>query len=256
MFTFSSFIADMQGWEKYYTDGTAPSERDTYLAFRNALEKAQNDPDVKNFVIDLSTNGGGEFYSAMAIMSLITGKSYIRSENTLTGGITVVYYDVDRDLDGRFDENDSKVKYDLNFAVLTSKATFSSANLLASLLRENGIPIIGEQSSGGSCSVITKPTIDGWEYCHSSYTRLADAELNNIDGGVPVDIPLVKMNEDGTKDYSGMYDAALLSAGINGYYGITEEENPATGTENTALIFVPITGLIVAAMILSKKRRS
>ncbi len=255
IFSFSSFTTDRQGWEKYYTDGTAPSERDTYLAFRNALEKAQNDPDVKNFVIDLSTNGGGEFYSAMAIMSLITGKSYIRSENTLTGGITVVYYDVDRDLDGRFDEKDSEVNYNLNFAVLTSKATFSSANLLASLLHENGIPVIGEQSSGGSCSVMAKPTPDGWEYTHSSYTRLADAELNNIDGGVPVDIPLVKMNEDGTKDYSGMYDAALLSAGINGYYGITEEENPATGTENTALIFVPITGLIAAAAMLMKKRR-
>ena len=255
MFTFSSFIADMQGWEKYYTDGTAPSERDTYLAFRNALEKAQNDPDVKNFVIDLSTNGGGEFYSAMAIMSLLTGKSYIRSENTLTGAVTNVYYNVDRNLDGRFDEKDSEVKYDMNFAVLTSKATFSSANLLASMLHENGIPVIGEQSSGGSCSVMSKPTPDGWEYTHSSYTRLADAELNNIDGGVPVDIPIIKTNEDGTKDYSGMYDAALLSAGINGYYGITEEENPATGTENTALIFVPITGLIAAAAMLMKKRR-
>jgi hypothetical protein len=255
MFTFSNFNADIQGWEKYYNGGALPGERDTYLSFRNALEKAQNDPKVKNFIIDLSTNGGGEFYSAMAIMSLVTGKSYIRSENTLTGEVTTVYYNVDRNLDGKFDAKDREVKYDLNFAVLTSKASFSSANLLASTLHENGIPIIGEQSSGGSCSVITKPTADGWEYSHSSYTRLVDGELNNIDGGVPVDVLLVNTNADGSKNYSTFFDVAQVGARINEYYGNTEEENPATGTE-TALIFLPFTIMIVVATLLLKRRKA
>ena len=253
IFSFSSFTTDRQGWEKYYTDGTAPSERDTYFSFRNALEKAQNDPKVKNFIIDLSTNGGGESNAAMAVMSLLTGKSYIRSENTLTGAVTNVYYNVDRNLDGRFDEKDSEVNYDLNFAVLTSKATFSSANLLASMLHENGIPVIGEQSSGGSCSVMAKPTPDGWEYTHSSYTRLADAELNNIDGGVPVDIPIVKTNADGSKDYSAYVDIAQLSAKINEYYGNAGDENPATGTE------IPVASAFAAlalVFVLRKRERT
>ncbi len=250
VFTFRSFFADRKGWEKYYKDGTLPSERDTFLAFRNAAEKAQNDPKVKNFIIDLSTNGGGESDAVMTIVSLITGNSCIYSENTLTGGAAAVYYNVDRDLDGRFDDNDSKVKYDLNFAVLTSNATFSSANLLASLLHENWIPIIGEQSGGGSCSVMVKPTADGWEYSHSSYTRLVDSELNNIDGGVPVDIPLVKTNEDGSKDYSAFFDIAQLSAKINDYYGNAEDDNPATGAEIPAVSAL----LSVAVIFLLRKR--
>ncbi len=143
--------------------------------------------------------------------------------------------------------------YDLNFAVLTSKATFSSANLLASLLHENGIPVIGEQSSGGSCSVMAKPTPDGWEYTHSSYTRLADAELNNIDGGVPVDIPIVKTNADGSKDYSAYVDIAQLSAKINEYYGNAGDENPATGTE------IPVASAFAAlalVFVLRKRERT
>ena len=201
-------------------------------------------------MIDLSTNGGGESYAAIAVMSLITGKSYIRSENTLTGEVTSVYYNVDRNLDGKFDAKDREVKYDLNFAVLTSKATFSSANLLASTLHENGIPIIGEQSSGGSCSVITKPTADGWEYSHSSYTRLVDGELNNIDGGVPVDVLLVNTNADGSKNYSTFFDVAQVGARINEYYGNTEEENPATGAE------IPIASAFVALAVMFIVRKS
>lgn len=219
VFTFDVLRADRSGWTRYYTDGTPPSEKDTYYSFRCALEKAQNDPAVKNFVIDLSTNGGGESDAAMAIMALVTGESYIRSENTLTGGVSVVHYAVDRNLDGVFDEKDSAVSYDLNFAVVTSLKTYSSANMLASLLHENGIPILGEQSCGGACSVITKPTPEGWEYSHSSYTRLADTDLQNIDGGVPVDVLLVTKDAAGTKDYSGLYDIDRLSGTINTYYG-------------------------------------
>ncbi len=43
--------------------------------------------------------------------------------------------------------------------------------------------------------------------------------MQNIDGGVPVDVPLVTKDAAGTKDYSSLYNIDRLSGTINTYYG-------------------------------------
>ena len=99
------------------------------------------------------------------------------------------YVDVDINLDGKFTQEDidEASSFDFNFGVLTSKCSFSCGNLLPSLLKELGIKIIGEQSGGGSCSIITASTSDGMYFAHSSSLSLANRDGDNIDSGVPVD---------------------------------------------------------------------
>lgn len=127
-------------------------------------------------------------------------------EDTVTGEKTCVSYLKDTNLDGAFDEKDMAVSYDLNFAVLTSEYTFSSANAMASILSDEGILILGEQSGGGSCSVQYCGTADGWLYTISNNIHLINKAGEDIDSGVPVKESLVKEGENGSCDYSALYD--------------------------------------------------
>ena len=77
---------------------------------------------------------------------------------------------------------------------------------MASLLSDRGIPVLGERSGGGSCSVQGNGTADGWSYTVSNNIHLINAAGEDIDAGVPVRAELVTAAEDGTRDYSAFYD--------------------------------------------------
>ena len=207
IFIFNSFVLDLDGWENYYhRGGELPVATDSYAAFHAALDKAAANPEIKYFVIDLSMNGGGESFAMSAMVALICGESDIRFEDTVTGERTCVSYLTDTNLDGTFDEKDLEVRYDLKFAVLASAQTFSSGNAMVSILSEKGIPILGERSGGGSCSVQSNATADGWTYTISNNIHLINASGEDIDAGVPVWAELVTEKSDGTRDYSAFYD--------------------------------------------------
>ena len=198
---------DLDGWENYYHQGgDLPVETDTYAAFHAALDKAAANPEIKNFVIDLSLNSGGESFAMSAMVALVCGESDIRFEDTVNGERTCVSYLTDTNLDGAIDERDLEVRYDLNFAVLASQETFSSGNAMASVLSDKGIPVLGERSGGGSCSVQGNVTAEGWSYTISNNIHLINAAGEDIDAGVPVSAELVTVSDDGTRDYSAFYD--------------------------------------------------
>ena len=207
IFMFDAFRLDLDGWENYYHQGgELPVETDTYAAFHAALDKAAANPEIKNFVIDLSLNSGGESFAMSAMVALVCGESDIRFEDTVNGERTRVSYLTDTNLDGAIDEKDLEVRYDLNFAVLASAYTFSSGNAMASVLSDRGIPVLGERSGGGSCSVQGNGTAEGWSYTISNNIHLINAAGEDIDAGVPVRAELVTVSEDGTRDYSAFYD--------------------------------------------------
>ena len=100
-------------------------------------------------------------------------------------------FDVDRNLDGKFDEKDNDVKLKMNFGVLISPYSFSCGNLLPSLLKDYGICLLGMRSGGGSCSVLFNPSADGFGYSYSTHRcRLTNLKGENIDGGVEPDYKL------------------------------------------------------------------
>ena len=215
-----------KAWKDYYA-GTGPmptvenAPNDDMVIFLDALKKAAADPEVKNFVIDITANGGGSADIVLAMTSLILDKSYISQDNSLTGQRSIVEYEVDRNFNGVFDAADQDVHYDLNFAVLTSPMSFSCGNLFPSILKDAGIPVMGATSGGGACAIQAMCTADGFCFQISSFrARLNTLDGDNIDGGVTPDIPIaadgtveVKLSEENSmtvKDYSKYFDIDYL----------------------------------------------
>ena len=187
---FNLFLCDDSGWRKFYK-GEAPKPTvedypdDWLIALVDALEKAENDPEVKNFVLDISTNGGGSSDVVLFITSLFCNKSDIYYENTLTGQRTKSTFEVDRNLDGKFDEKDEEMKYHLNFALLVSPYSWSCGNLLPAMLKDYGIPLLGMRTGGGSCAILYNPTAEGFGYRYSTHRhRLNNTKGENIDTGI------------------------------------------------------------------------
>ena len=217
---------DFDGWHAYY-EGKAPMPSVTkkyqgeLVVVLDALKRASTDPEVENLVIDLSCNGGGSLDVVMAITSLIGNQCKFYSENTLTGQQQTIYYDMDRNFDGRVDAADEDVSFDgLNVAILTSRTSFSCGNLLPSLMKDMGFLIIGERSGGGACAVQNFCTPEGMQYQISSYRgRLTNDRWQNIDGGIEPNVPItVGTTEDGTLDYSSFYDFKLVGDIISKWY--------------------------------------
>ena len=215
-----------KAWKDYYA-GTGPmptvenAPNDDMVIFLDALKKAAADPEVKNFVIDITANGGGSADIVLAMTSLILDKSYISQDNSLTGQRAIVEYEVDRNFNGVFDAADKDVRYDLNFAVLTSPMSFSCGNLFPSILKDNGVPVLGATSGGGACAIQAMCTADGFCFQISSFrARLNSLDGDNIDSGVTPDIPIdnegrveVKLSEENSlmvKDYSKYFDIDYL----------------------------------------------
>lgn len=187
---FNSFLCDDSGWRKFYKgEGPKPTVNDYpddwLVTLIDALQKAESDPEVKNFVLDISTNGGGSSDIVMFVTSMFCNKSDYYYENVLTGQRTKCTFEVDRNLDGKFDEKDAQVQYHLNFALLVSPNSFSCGNLLPSLLKDYGIPLLGKRTGGGSCCVIYNPSADGFGYRYSTHRcRLTNLNGENIDKGI------------------------------------------------------------------------
>ena len=213
---FDSFLCDDSGWRKYYSgEGPKPTladyPNDWLVILIDALEKAENDPEVKNFVIDMAANGGGSTDVVVFITSLLCNKADMYYENSLTGQRFKTTYDVDRNLDGQFDEKDADIKYHLNFALLTSNYCFSCGNLLPALAKDYGIPLIGHRTGGGSCCVLFNPSADGFGYRYSSHRlRLTNSKYEDIDPGIAPDYPLETIDD--------LYDITKVTGLINSYY--------------------------------------
>ena len=144
---------------------------------------------------------------------------------------------MDRNLDGTFDDKDALVdNSDLHFAVLTSGYSYSCANQFPSILKDAGIPILGERSHGGSCSVQKQILGNGAVYAHSSWlSRLINDAGEDVDTGVPVDVDLLEragskkelreVDYEGRHlevelyDYSSFYDIDNLSQVMHELYG-------------------------------------
>lgn len=210
-------------WKEYYAGGCKGETPEVSEDFPgdlsvvlDALKQANDDPEVKNLVVDLTCNGGGDFYVLMAISVLMGGPNYYYSENLVTGQRRKCYFDVDCNFDGVFDEKDKEVKYDLNIAVMVSGLSFSCANLLPSLMKDAGFPIIGERSGGGSCSVQPFITPEGMQFqISSARDRLTNDKWENIDGGIEPNYVI----DISSGDYDPLYDVAAISEIISNHYG-------------------------------------
>jgi hypothetical protein len=212
---FDSYMCDDSGWRKYYKgEGPKPTIEqypdDWLVILVDAIERAQNAPDIKNFILDTSTNSGGSSDIVIFITSMFCDKPDMYWENTLTGQKMKSSYDVDRNLDGKFDEKDKDVKLKINIGVLISSCSFSCANMLPALLKDYGICLLGKQSGGGSCCVLYNPSADGFGYRYSTHrSRLYNLKGENVDNGIKPDYEL---------EYTDFFDIPKVGKLIEEFY--------------------------------------
>jgi len=132
---------------------------------------------VTDIVMDLSCNGGGIIGSLIQILGFMTDEPIpISSMTTSDNSSGTAYYSTEN------------VALDVNWYIKTSTLTFSAANLMTSIAKDMGIAtIIGQQSSGGACSLAAILTPDGSAVLISSNTMLTDIDFDSIEGGIVVD---------------------------------------------------------------------
>jgi hypothetical protein len=199
---------DSDGWTAFYK-GTGPLPtynpefRGDICGLVEALDKAAADPEVKNFVLDMTCNNGGELGVLQAITALLAGKTAVTYENVLTKQRVVNDVQVDANFDRLFDDNDMKPRHpELNIAIMTSHYAYSSGNLLPSQMKDFGFLIIGEKTGGGSCSIQRMCTAEGFCYqISSARARLINKNGENIDRGVKPHITLEVKLATGQDEY-------------------------------------------------------
>ena len=173
---------------------------------KEALEYAASHG-VKDFYFDLSCNSGGDERVVAYIMSLIAGDGTFYYKNAKTGNTVIQKSEIDRNLDGVFDEKDKEYKFGFNYGIITSKMSFSCADWFPCLANRAGIPIYGEKSRGGTCFAVLCNHADSMEFMMSNANTfvLAD-DWSDVEGGAPVKEEWVKTSADGKADYSSFYD--------------------------------------------------
>ena len=232
MIRLDEFTVDTPAWKAFYAGGgEMPFEGDTLGTIYAGLKRAAANPSIKNVVIDITCNGGGDSAAMNAIEWLMTGEGSIRYENRLTGQVTIAGSTLDANFDGVFDANDRPFTQ-FRYGVLTSTYSFSCGNAFPFFMREHGAMILGEQSSGGACAIRIS-TAGGVEFGSSAATSIIVTEAGeSVDYGCPVDVELsstpdVDMETGEILSDAQMYDLVLISSAMNGFFGSAEQDPTA-----------------------------
>ena len=164
-----------------------------YYAYKQITR--ENSP-IKNVVIDLSNNGGGDSNTAVYVIAMVLGTANMAVKDTFTGAETIMRIDADLELNEKYDSyNRALVPLGYKVWCLTSLNSFSCGNLVpAALKMSERVPIVGQASGGGSCAVLPCTTASGTLFQISSNLKLStvrNGAFYNIDQGVEPDVPLL-----------------------------------------------------------------
>ncbi len=144
---------------------------------------------VENVVIDLAYNTGGNLGAVLRIFGYMTEDQIVYHSQNPADGSAVSYF-----------IESSYVAYDYNWFIVTSSVTFSAANLMASMAKEQGIAtVIGKNSSGGASSIGAIYSPDGSCLLISTNNVLStyiDGEYYSIEDGVEVEYLMSNVTSD------------------------------------------------------------
>lgn len=176
-------------------DETSMQIEDTLSIIMIAHAQITQDEEIKNVVVDLSCNGGGAIDSMVYLVAWMLGSCEVSIYNNITQSKGSMSYNVDVNLDGQFDENDTIS--DKNLYCIVYPASFSCGNYAPALLKASGrVTIIGKTSSGGACFVRNTVSADGTLYSISSPYQMSivkNGSYYSVDSGVEPDIALTKI---------------------------------------------------------------
>lgn len=121
-------------------------------------------PGVKNIAVDLSYNTGGNLGALIRVLGYITEQPIEMSYQNPTDGSKITY----------FAEVETEAYEDINWFFLTSGVTFSAANLMTAIGKNQGFAtIIGTLSGGGASSITPIVLPDGTFFTMSSLNVLS-----------------------------------------------------------------------------------
>ena len=215
--TFDSFTVNRKP-EEYYELENPDDPQDTVelMIYANRMVRREGSP-VKNIVIDLSLNGGGNSDAAIAVASWFVGETRFSLLDTMTGAETIACYRTDLNLNGialsnpeggpgTFDPGDTVSGSQYNLYCLISPSSFSCANLVPAIFEQaGGITLIGQRTGGGSNVVFPATTASGMIFQMSGpsqVTSYSNGSLYGVDTGVE---PHVRLNK-----YESFYDREAL----------------------------------------------
>ena len=185
-----------------------------FAAAYKYLTSEEGKANVRNVVVDLTTNDGGASDALIYSLCTLLGEIKTNTMNPISGAKNKTNFKADLNLDGKVDEKDVGLM-DLGFSVtiLSSIYSFSSANALPALAKANNAKVItaGEKTAGGTCVASTKVSPLGASYVISGDTMICtevDGQYVNVEKGVPADIAIAQ---------SSMFDHAFIGTKINEY---------------------------------------
>ena len=204
--TFDSFTAKQKP-EEYYEPENPDDPQDTIdlIIYANRMVRREGSP-VRNIVLDLSRNSGGNSDAAIAVASWFTGEAVFSLLDTMTGAETIIGYRTDLNLNGvalsnpeggseEYDPGDT-VSGQYNLYCLISPSSFSCANLVPAIFEQaGGITLIGQRTGGGSNVVLPVTTASGMIFQMSGplqITTYKNGSLYGVDTGVE---PHVRLNK-------------------------------------------------------------
>ena len=197
--------------DTYFFDFNA-FENKIVKPFKEALDYAAAN-NAKNFVIDLSTNGGSD-YVVNYMLSVMCGEDDHLTKSSFSDSTFRTNLLVDKNLDGAFDERDDAVSYDFRFSVITSRYSYSNANCMPCAAQDMGVAVLGEPSGGGSCIISAHYYPDGCMYAVSGSSKNIHPDGRDVDSGTAPDTVLPGAGE----DYAGFYDIDAINAGIDAFF--------------------------------------
>ena len=173
----------------------------------------ENSP-IKNVVLDLSCNTGGEVSAAAFVIASFLSNGNVCIKDVKTGALCENVYLVDTDLDGEYTDKDKLAGKGLNIYCLTSQVSFSCGNFVPCTFKDSGeVHIMGQRSGGGACMVQPMTTAMGSMFTISGNNRMSfmkNGSFYDIDQGVEPDYYIGNVEN--------FYDRKALSDYINSLF--------------------------------------
>lgn len=186
--------------------------KDTYYFMRHCMADIGSHSEIKDVLIDLSQNGGGNIGAMERCLGFLTDNTLMFSLlDYLDDEYTSYYYKIDTDGDGYYD-NDAYDQY--RWTILSSINTFSAANSFTSDAKHQSIArVIGQRSGGGMCPIMSTVLADGTAITISSSSTIRYVTQENgknvyhaIENGVKPNLEI---------PYSDFYDNSKLVSYID-----------------------------------------
>jgi len=192
--TFDQFTVNRPDYYNMMIDRDNPQDTIDLIIYANSQIKREGSP-IKNIVIDLSNNGGGNADAAIFVISWFLGEADIALRDTFTGAETNAIYLTDVNLDGQYDEQDN-VANGYRLYCLTTNNSFSCGNLVPAAFRSSGrVTLIGQPTGGSFCVVQPCITAAGTLFQISGNKQVSiikNGSFYNTDGGIEPDFRLEK----------------------------------------------------------------